>query len=184
MSRVGRRSIVMADKVKASCVSGALEVSGPLGTLKMDVPAAVTVEVDEGAREIRVGRIDDNKESRSLHGLVRARAANMVKGVSEGFQKKLQIVGVGYSAKVQGTELVLSVGHSHAVNMRVPEGLKAECPTPTDIVISGVDKQRVGQFASEVRRVRPPEPYKGKGIRYLGEQVRRKQGKAFASGPA
>lgn len=183
MSRVGRQPIVIADKVKASCGSSALEVSGPLGTLKMEVPGAITVEVDEEAREIRVRRQDDAKLSRSLHGLVRALAANMVMGVSEGFQKRLSIVGVGYNAKVQGKELVLSVGHSHPVNMSVPEGLKVECPTATEIVISGADKQQVGQFASEVRRVRPPEPYKGKGIRYLDEQVRRKQGKAFASGP-
>ncbi|MFH0963282.1 MAG: 50S ribosomal protein L6 [Planctomycetota bacterium] len=184
MSRIGRKPVEMGEKVKASVSARVLEVSGPLGKLTLPVPDPIRVEVDDGARRITVHRLDDEKRNRALHGLVRALAANMVLGVSKGFTKKLEIVGVGYNAKVQGKKLAVNVGFSHAVEMPVPEGLKVECPSPTEIIITGADKQLVGQFACEVRAVRPPEPYKGKGIRYAGETVRRKQGKAFVSGPA
>ena len=182
MSRIGRLPIPLDDKVKVACAGGVLEVSGPLGRLSLDVPSPIEVRVDESVRRITVDRPNDQKRNRALHGTVRALALNMVKGVTDGFEKKLQIVGVGYSARVQGEKLVLNVGYSLPVEVEIPEDLSVNCPGPTEIEIKGIDKQRVGQFAAEIRRVRPPEPYKGKGIRYVDEHVRRKQGKAFVSG--
>ena len=182
MSRIGRLPVKMGEKVEATYSDRTLEVSGPLGNLALQVPLPIDVDIDKRDRRIVIRRADDQKRSRALHGLVRALAANMVAGVTEGFQKKLLIVGVGYNAKVQGDKLVVNVGYSNPVEMRVPEGLTVNCPGLLEIEIKGVDKQRVGQFAAEVRRVRPPEPYKGKGIRYADEYVRRKQGKAFVSG--
>ena len=182
MSRIGRLPVAMGDRVKATYSGRTLEVSGPLGTLTFEVPPPIDVAIDDDERRIQVTRPNDEKPSRALHGLVRALTFNMVKGVSDGFERRLEIVGVGYNCKAPGEQLVLNVGYSHPVHMAVPEGLSVECPGPLEIVIKGVDKQRVGQFAAEVRDVRPPEPYKGKGIRYAGEHVRRKKGKAFVSG--
>lgn len=184
MSRIGRQPVILVDGVAAQAKGGSLEVSGPRGTLVMDVPVPIEVTVDEAEKRLVVSRPNDEKRNRALHGLVRALAANMVKGVTDGFTKKLAIVGVGYNAKVQGKSLTLNVGYSNPVEMAIPDGIAVETPAPIEIAISGTDKQKVGQFAAEVRGVRPPEPYKGKGIRYADEQVRRKQGKAFVSGGA
>ncbi len=150
-------------------------VNGPLGELKQAVPVRMKVEQRDG--EIVVERPTERGEDRALHGLTRTLIANMVEGVTKGFQKRLEIQGVGYRATLRGTSLELNVGFSHPVVKEAPEGITFEVPVPTQIVVKGVDKQRVGQVAAEVRKIRPPEPYKGKGIRYEGEHVRRKVGK-------
>jgi large subunit ribosomal protein L6 len=150
-------------------------VNGPLGELTQEVPRRITVEQADG--ELVVKRPTDRGEDRALHGLTRSLVANMVQGVTQGFQKTLEIQGVGYRAALRGTSLELNVGFSHPVVVEPPQGITFEVPQPTQIVVRGIDKQRVGQIASEIRRVRPPEPYKGKGIRYEGEYVRRKLGK-------
>ena len=154
---------------------GRVMVNGPLGELRQQIPARMQVEQRDG--EIVVTRPTDRGEDRALHGLTRSLIANMVEGVTKGFEKRLEIHGVGYRAALQGTRLELSVGYSHTVPVEAPQGITFEVPAPTQIVVRGVDKQQVGQVAAEIRRVRPPEPYKGKGIRYEGEQVRRKVGK-------
>jgi large subunit ribosomal protein L6 len=140
------------------------------------------VQLDETAKVIRVNRPDDERLNRALHGLTRSLIANMVEGVSKGFEKRLKIEGIGYQGRADKKKLVLTVGYANAVEMQPPEGVTVEMPDPTTIVIRGADKQKVGQFAAEVRQVRKPEPYKGKGIRYEKEQVRRKEGKSFAAG--
>jgi large subunit ribosomal protein L6 len=150
-------------------------VNGPLGELTQDVPRRITVEQSDG--ELLVKRPTDRGEDRALHGLTRSLVANMVQGVTQGFQKTLEIQGVGYRAALRGTSLELNVGFSHPVVVEPPQGITFEVPQPTQVIVRGIDKQRVGQIASEIRRVRPPEPYKGKGIRYEGEYVRRKLGK-------
>jgi large subunit ribosomal protein L6 len=150
-------------------------VNGPLGELTQEVPARMQIEQAEGT--IKVARPTERGEDRALHGLTRTLIANMVEGVTKGFEKRLQLQGVGYRAALQGADLRLDVGYSHPVVMKAPQGISFEVPTNTEIVVKGVDKQRVGQTAAEVRKVRPPEPYKGKGIRYEGEYVRRKVGK-------
>jgi large subunit ribosomal protein L6 len=150
-------------------------VNGPLGTLQQHVPQRMKIEQDNGS--IKVTRPTERGDDRALHGLTRTLIANMVEGVTRGFEKRLELQGVGYRATLQGADLRLDVGFSHPVVMKAPQGITFEVPTPTEIVVKGVDKQQVGQTAAEVRRVRPPEPYKGKGIRYRGEYVRRKVGK-------
>jgi large subunit ribosomal protein L6 len=150
-------------------------VNGPLGELAQDVPARMTVEQSDGA--ITVTRPTDRGEDRALHGLTRTLVANMVEGVTKGFEKRLEIQGVGYRASLRGTALELNVGFSHSVVKDAPAGITYEVPSQTEIVVKGIDKQQVGQIAAEIRKVRPPEPYKGKGIRYQGEYVRRKVGK-------
>jgi large subunit ribosomal protein L6 len=155
-------------------------VKGPKGTLTRTVSSNITVTLDNGV--ITVTRPNDLKENRSLHGLNRTLIANMVKGVSEGFTKELEINGIGYRAAKQGKDLVLNIGYSHNVVMTEIEGISIEVPSPNKIIISGPDKQKVGQFASEVRGKRPPEPYKGKGIKYVDEYIRRKEGKAGKGG--
>ena len=142
----------------------------------MDKHPNITVSVD--GSEVNVSRPDDNKENRSLHGLTRSLIANMVEGVTNGFKKVLEVNGVGYRVQLQGSNLVMNLGFSHQVIMTPPEGVKVECPSATQIIISGADKQAVGQFAAQVREKRPPEPYKGKGIKYAEEHIRRKEGKA------
>ncbi len=154
---------------------GRVMVNGPLGELAQDVPARIAVEQGDG--ELLVKRPTERGEDRALHGLARSLVANMVEGVTKGFEKRLQITGVGYRAALRGNALELSVGYSHPVVMNPPDGISFEVPTPTEVVVKGIDKQRVGQVAADVRRVRPPEPYKGKGIRYAGEYVARKVGK-------
>ena len=154
---------------------GRVMVNGPLGELTQQVPQRMKIEQGDG--EISVTRPTDRGDDRALHGLTRSLVANMVEGVTKGFERKLEIQGVGYRAALRGTSLELSVGFSHTVVIEPRQGITFEVPTPTEIIIKGIDKQQVGQTAAEVRRVRPPEPYKGKGIRYEGEYVRRKVGK-------
>ena len=175
MSRIGRRPIEVPSSVSVAISPGRVQVNGPLGELSQTVPARMKIEQNEG--EITVTRPTERGEDRALHGLTRTLIANMVEGVTKGFEKRLEIQGVGYRAALQGTRLELNVGYSHPVPFEPPQGITFEVPAPTQIVIKGVDKQQVGQIAAEIRRVRPPEPYKGKGIRYEGEQVRRKVGK-------
>ena len=150
-------------------------VNGPLGELAQQVPQRITIEQADG--EIVVSRPSERGEDRALHGLTRTLIANMVEGVTKGFEKALEIQGVGYRASMRGTDLELNVGYSHPVVMKAPDGISFDVPAPTQVIVKGIDKQRVGQVAAEVRAVRPPEPYKGKGIRYAGEYVRRKVGK-------
>jgi large subunit ribosomal protein L6 len=151
-------------------------VKGSKGELSREFTDRVSFTMDDG--EITVGREDDTRESRALHGLSRALLSNMVEGVSEGFSKVLEIQGVGYRASLKGSDIELLVGFSHPVNVKAPKGITFEVPEPTRIIVSGIDKEQVGQVAADIRKVRPPEPYKGKGIRYSGEYVRRKAGKA------
>jgi large subunit ribosomal protein L6 len=150
-------------------------VNGPLGELAQQVPQRITIEQADG--EIVVSRPSERGEDRALHGLTRSLVANMVEGVTKGFEKALEIQGVGYRAAMRGTDLELNVGYSHPVVMKAPDGISFDVPVPTQVIVKGIDKQRVGQVAAEIRAVRPPEPYKGKGIRYAGEYVRRKVGK-------
>jgi large subunit ribosomal protein L6 len=184
MSRIGEQPIPVPAGVEVVVSGRRVEVKGPKGELALEAHPAMKVVHDEEAKAIRVTRPTDSDDHRALHGLTRTLVANMVEGVTKGFEKRLEIVGVGYNARAQGAKLLLNVGYSQPVEMPVPEGLEVQTPQPTRIVITGADKQRVGQFAAEVRKVRPPEPYKGKGIRYDGEFVRRKAGKTFAAGTA
>ncbi len=175
MSRIGKRPVPVPDGVNVSIAPGRVAVAGPLGELAQDIPQRIAVEQRDG--ELIVTRPTDRGEDRALHGLARTLVANMVEGVTKGFEKRLEIQGVGYRAALRGTALELAVGFSHPVAVQPPDGITFEVPAPTQIVVRGIDKQRVGQVAAEIRRIRPPEPYKGKGIRYAGEQVRRKVGK-------
>jgi len=178
MSRIGKLPVPIPDGVSVKSADGQVEVKGPKGTIAIRMPELISVDVAEG--EIRFTRPDDKRDSRSLHGLARALTANMVTGVTQGFSKTLEIQGIGYRAAVKGTTLNLLLGFSHPVDMQIPEGLTVSVDGTTTIKIDGIDKQMVGQFAADVRAIRPPEPYKGKGIRYAGERVRRKVGKAGA----
>jgi large subunit ribosomal protein L6 len=175
MSRIGKQPIELPAGVSVSLSPGRVMVNGPLGELTQQVPARMQVEQDDGA--IVVKRPTERGDDRALHGLTRSLIANMVEGVTSGFHKRLEIQGVGYRAAVRGTDLELNVGYSHSVVLKAPQGITFEVPTPTEVIVKGIDKQQVGQTAAEVRKVRPPEPYKGKGIRYEGEYVRRKVGK-------
>jgi large subunit ribosomal protein L6 len=175
MSRIGRKPIEVPAGVEVQVAPGRVTVRGPLGELNQAVPARMGVEQRDG--EIVVTRPTERGEDRALHGLTRTLIANMVEGVTKGFEKRLEIQGVGYRAALRGEALELAVGYSHTVVKEPPAGIAFELPAPTQIVVKGVDKQRVGQVAAEIRSVRPPEPYKGKGIRYQNEQVRRKVGK-------
>ncbi len=175
MSRIGRAPIPVPSGVEVTLDGQRVAVKGPKGEL--DVAVSAPIEVQHADDELRVVRPTDRAPHRALHGLTRSLIANMVTGVTEGFTRELEIVGVGYRAQVKGKNLELSVGYSHPVTMEPPEGISFETPEPTRVVVSGIDKQAVGQVAAEVRKVRPPEPYKGKGIRYAGEDVRRKVGK-------
>ena len=180
MSRIGRLPIVVPAGVDVKVDGSTVTVKGPKGTLTGTYNSKMAIELNDG--HITVTRPDDTKENRALHGLTRTLIANMVAGVHTGYKKELEIVGIGYRAALQGKDLVLNVGYSHQVTMTPPEGITIEVPGPNKIVINGYDKQLVGQFASEVRGVRPPEPYKGKGIKYADEVVRRKEGKAGKGG--
>jgi large subunit ribosomal protein L6 len=175
MSRIGKRPIELPSGVNVSLSPGRVMVNGPLGELSQQVSQRMKIEQSDGT--IVVERPTERGDDRALHGLTRSLIANMVEGVTKGFEKRLELQGVGYRASLQGTDLRLDVGYSHPVVMKPPQGISFEVPVPTQVVVKGVDKQQVGQTAAEVRRVRPPEPYKGKGIRYEGEYVRRKVGK-------
>jgi large subunit ribosomal protein L6 len=175
MSRIGKQPIELPSGVNVSISPGRVMVNGPLGELSQDVPARMKIEQSNGA--ITVARPTERGEDRALHGLTRSLIANMVEGVTKGFEKRLELQGVGYRAALQGADLRLDVGYSHPVVMKAPQGITFEVPRATEILVRGVDKQQVGQIAAEIRKVRPPEPYKGKGIRYAGEYVRRKVGK-------
>jgi large subunit ribosomal protein L6 len=175
MSRIGKSPIEIPGGVAVSISPGRVTVNGPLGELQQQVPVRMKIQQADGT--ITVTRPTERGDDRALHGLTRSLIANMVEGVTKGFEKRLELQGVGYRAALQGADLRLDVGFSHPVVMKAPQGITFEVPVPTEIVVKGVDKQQVGQVAAEVRQVRPPEPYKGKGIRHQGEYVRRKVGK-------
>jgi large subunit ribosomal protein L6 len=184
MSRIGKQPVVYPAGVKVQVTNGTVRVEGPKGKLEMQSHRNMAVEHDEKAKAVRVSRPDNERENRALHGLTRSLIANMVEGVTKGFEKRLKIEGIGYQARMDKKAVVLTVGYANAITMMPPDGVTVELPDPTTIVIRGADKQKVGQFAAEVRKVRKPEPYKGKGIRYEKEEVRRKEGKSFTSGGA
>lgn len=176
MSRIGKRPITVPSIVTVTIDGSHVAVKGPKGELSRVLPSAVTVE-QEG-ETLFVKRRDESRESRQLHGLSRTLVANMVEGVSQGFVRRLEIQGVGYRAQVQGRSLTLNVGYSHPVQIEPPTGIQLAVEANTNVIVSGFDKEMVGNIAAQIRAVRPPEPYKGKGIRYAGEVVRRKAGKA------
>jgi len=177
MSRIGKIPVALPAGVKVTLAGSTVSVEGKLGKLQHTVPATISVKVEDG-KKVEIGRADDTRQSKALHGLTRALVRNMIVGVSQGYEKKLEVVGVGYLAAVQKNELQLRVGFANEVHKQIPAGLTVTCPDQNHIVVKGIDKQLVGQFAAEVRAVRKPEPYKGKGVRYDGEVVRRKAGKA------
>ena len=178
MSRIGKKPVAIPTGVKVNVASQEITVEGKLGKLVWSHRPELEVKGDEDAKEVVVTRKNDNRDSRALHGLTRALIQNMVIGVSEGYEKKLEIHGVGYLAAIQGNVLQLRVGFANEIHKTIPAGVDVTCPDQTHVVIKGIDKQKVGQFAAEVRAERKPEPYKGKGIHYEGEQIRRKAGKA------
>jgi large subunit ribosomal protein L6 len=178
MSRIGKKPVVVPDKVKVDVAGDVVTVEGPKGKLQWQYRPEISIVYDAAAKSVTVSRGSDERLARALHGLTRAVLQNMMVGVTQGYEKRLEIVGVGYLAAVQGTTLQLRVGYANELQVPIPEGIKVSVPDQQHIVIQGIDKQLVGQFAAEVRARRKPEPYKGKGIRYLGEPVRRKQGKA------
>lgn len=180
MSRIGRKPIAIPKDVKVEIKDGIVLIQGPKGKIEHTLNPRISLEMKEGV--INVGRVTNIASDKALQGLTRALVFNMIKGVTEGYMKELEVVGVGFKATMQGTKLNLTLGFSHPVIINPPEGIKIETPKATNIVIRGVDKEKVGQIASEIRAVCPPEPYKGKGIRYSGEQVRKKVGKAQATG--
>jgi large subunit ribosomal protein L6 len=175
MSRIGKSPIQIPAGVSVSISPGRVMVNGPLGELSQTIPRRMSIEQKDA--ELIVARPTERGDDRALHGLTRSLVANMVEGVTKGFEKTLEIQGVGYRAAMRGSDLELNVGFSHAVVKKAPDGITFEVPAPNQVIVKGIDKQKVGQVAAEVRAVRPPEPYKGKGIRYAGEYVRRKVGK-------
>lgn len=176
MSRIGRKPINIPAGVEVNFENGVMTVKGPKGTLTQKINPNMTVEINEGIIEVK--RPNDDKENRSLHGLTRTLIANMMIGVTEGYKKQLEVNGVGYRCQKQGKQLVMNLGFSHNVVFEDTEDITIEVPGPNSIIIHGADKQKVGQFAAEIREKRPPEPYKGKGIKYVDEYIRRKEGKA------
>ena len=179
MSRIGKQPITIPAGVEVKVEDGLVTVKGPKGELSQQVADGITVTVEDGS--VSLTRADDSRENRSFHGLYRTLVNNMVLGVTEGFEKRLELVGVGYRAALKGSDLEMQLGYSHPVLMTPPEGISFEVPDQTHIVVKGIDKQQVGQVAADVRKWRKPEPYKGKGIRYEGEQVRHKVGKAASA---
>jgi large subunit ribosomal protein L6 len=175
MSRIGKKPVAIPGGVTAAVNGQEVSVKGPKGELKHVLVDQIMAKTDKDGIEIAMR--EDTKEARAMWGMSRTLVANLVTGVTEGFTKKLEITGVGYRATVQGQALQLQLGYSHDITYPLPDGIQAQCPKPTEILISGIDKQKVGQVAAEIRRFRPPEPYKGKGVRYAGEYILRKEGK-------
>lgn len=176
MSRVGKKPVVILEKVKAVLQGNVLNVEGPKGKLHLEIHPRIKVAVNDNI--ITVSRPTDQPSDRALHGLTRSLIQNMIIGVTEGYKKELEIVGVGYKAQVKNKSLNLAVGFTHPIDYPIPEGVDVKCPNPTRIEVSGIDKHMVGQVASDIRAFHKPEPYKGKGIHYVGEVIRRKQGKS------
>lgn len=182
MSRIGRLPVAVPANVSVSVQDLTVKIAGPKGELSFPFKPQVSVKYDEAARQLKIDRSNDEGPSRALHGSTRAILANMVKGVTDGYVRKLEIVGVGYQAQLKGANTIgLQVGFANQVVLKAPAGVSVVVNDPTHVTVSGIDKQQVGQFASEIRAVKPPEPYKGKGIKYEGEVIRRKAGKAFGS---
>ncbi|MFA5287266.1 MAG: 50S ribosomal protein L6 [Candidatus Omnitrophota bacterium] len=180
MSRIGKKIIIVPKEVKVEVRDNIIFVEGPKGKLSLVLSPRITLEMKDN--QILVKRLTDIKTDKSLHGLFRALVVNMIKGVTEGYKKELEIIGVGFKAAVQGANLNMVLGFSHQINFPIPEGIKIEAPKPTQLVITGIDKALVGKISTEIRSIYPPEPYKGKGIRFLGEHVKKKIGKAQATG--
>ena len=178
MSRIGNKPIQLIEGVKIAVNDRKVQVEGPKGKLEWEHRPEVSVEVDSAAKTVLVKRANDERESRAFHGLTRSLINNMIFGVQNGYEKRLEIIGVGYLAALKGDVLQLRVGYANELQRKIPAGLKVTCPDQTHIVIQGCDKQQVGQFAAEIRSLRKPEPYKGKGVRYQGEYVKLKPGKA------
>ena len=183
MSRIGKKPVPVG-AAKVTVQDRLVRAEGPKGKLELRVHPDIKVALDADKKNLVVTRPNDEKQSKALHGLTRSLLANLVEGVTAGYRKALEIQGVGYRAALRGTDLELNVGFSHSVVLKAPAGITFEVPTPTEVIVKGIDKQQVGQTAAEVRKVRPPEPYKGKGIRYEGEVVKIKPGKAFAGAGA
>ncbi|MDD4893998.1 MAG: 50S ribosomal protein L6 [Candidatus Omnitrophica bacterium] len=179
MSRIGKKPLVIPKEVKIEVNDGVVSVTGPKGNLKYSLSYRISIEIKDG--QLFLKRASDSKPDKSLHGLSRALISNMIKGVTEGYVKELEIIGVGFKAQVAANKLTMQLGFSHPVIFHIPEGIKIEAPKPTQVVIRGIDKEKVGEIASEIRAVYPPEPYKGKGVRYSGEYVKKKVGKAQAT---
>jgi large subunit ribosomal protein L6 len=175
MSRIGKKAVTVPSGVTATVSGQEVAVKGPKGELKHVLAEAIVAKLDMGRIEVTMR--EDTKEARAMWGMSRTMVANLIAGVTQGFTKKLEITGVGYRAAVQGQNLQLQLGYSHDIAYPIPQGIQVQCPKPTEIVVTGIDKQKVGQVAAEIRRFRPPEPYKGKGIRYAGEFILRKEGK-------
>ncbi|MEP9412302.1 MAG: 50S ribosomal protein L6 [Candidatus Brocadia sp.] len=187
MSRIGKQPVKVPNDVKLSISGNTVNVEGPKGKLSQVFHPDIVIEHNQQDKQILVKRRSDEKYHRALHGLTRALIANMILGVAKGFSKNIEIVGLGYSAKVQGKDLVLLLGYTHPVHLEIPKGIKVDITNPTNpakLTVSGPDKQMVGQFSAVIRGMKPPEPYKGMGIKYEGEVIRRKAGKAFTSGAA
>jgi large subunit ribosomal protein L6 len=182
MSRIGKQPVTIPAGVKVKVADGQVFVEGPKGKLSLTYHRAMKVVLEEGGKQIQVSRPDDERFSKALHGLTRTLVANMVQGVTVGYEKRLKIEGIGYSAKLDKKSVVLTVGYANQITLAPPEGVTAEVPDPSTVIVRGADKQKVGQFAAEVRHARPPEPYQGKGVRYEKEEVRRKEGKSFSTG--
>jgi large subunit ribosomal protein L6 len=182
MSRIGKQPVAIPGGVKVQVADGTVKVEGPKGKLELAPHPNMRVTFDAEKKVIQVERPDDDRLNRSLHGLTRSLVNNMVEGVTKGYEKRLKIEGIGYQARMDKKAVVLTVGFANAIKHEPPEGVTVELPDPTTIVVKGADKQKVGQFAAEVRASRKPEPYKGKGVRYENEVVRRKEGKSFTSG--
>ncbi|MGA2775089.1 MAG: 50S ribosomal protein L6 [Candidatus Omnitrophota bacterium] len=179
MSRIGKKPVAIPAGVKVEVKDGIIFVEGLKGKLNRHLSDRITVEIKDA--QVFVRRVADTKMDRALHGLYRALINNMIKGVNEGYVKELEIIGVGFKATVQGNNLTLTLGFSHPVNLAIPEGIKIETPKPTQLVIRSIDKEQIGKIATEIRAIYPPEPYKGKGIRFVGEYVKKKVGKAQAT---
>jgi large subunit ribosomal protein L6 len=179
MSRLGKVPVSIPAGVKLSTDASSVAVTGPKGTLKFPLHNAIKIDVKGTVATL--SREGDTRETRTFHGLTRAMVANMVVGVTQGYERKLEISGVGWGAKVEGKDVVLTIGYCHPVKIPIPQGVTVECPQPTNVIIKGIDKQAVGELAAKIRKVRPPEPYNAKGIKYAEEVVKRKQGKSFGT---